>query len=92
MIDTAQALLIAVITTLTIILAVIGIQFILILREFKKMVEKINLMLGDARVITKSVSGSVGEVSGLVSGFSTIFKIFSLFRKKEKKKEGKENG
>jgi hypothetical protein len=72
MIDTTQVLLIVVITTLTILLTVIGVQVFFILREFKRTIEKMNKMLDDAGVISESIAKPIASLSSGVTGLSGI--------------------
>lgn len=84
MIDTTQILLIAVITVLTVILTVIGIQLIYILREFRKTVEKTNKILDDTGLITESIAKPVAGVSSLITGIKAGVDIANIFRRKGK--------
>ena len=91
MTDVTQALLIAVITVLTVVLTIIGIQVIHILKEFRKTVENINKILADAGKVSGEVSNSVAEIAGITSGVRSVLGIFNLFSKR-KGKEEKEDG
>lgn len=86
MIDTTQILLYTVVSALTVLLIIIGIQVIFILQEVRKMFQKMNRMLEDATVLTGTISRSVGEFSGFASGLKSVLKIFSVFSKKEDEK------
>lgn len=95
MIDPTQILLFTVVTSLTVLLIIIGIQVFLILKEVKKTVMKFNRILDDTTVVSGTVSRSVNdlsksvsELSGFASGIKTAFKFFHVFNKKE----GKHNG
>ena len=97
MVDISQVLLIIVITTLTIILTLIGIQIIYILREVKKSLEKINNMLEDAEMVTKSIAHPIAGLGGVIEGLKTstkaietITKLFSRKKKKRPKEEEEE--
>lgn len=84
MIDTTQILLIAVITVLTVILTVIGIQLIYILREFRKTVEKTNKILDDTGLITESIAKPVVGISSLITGIKAGVDIANIFKRKVK--------
>jgi uncharacterized protein YoxC len=66
MLDPIQILFIVVVTTLTVLLVIIGIEVFRILRQAKKTVERINLVLDDVETITSSVAGPVEKISGLM--------------------------
>lgn len=86
--DTAQILLTVVIVLLAIILIVLSIQVFLILREFKRTINKANKILDDTGVITESISNPLSNFSALASGI----KISALLAKflTGKKKHGEE--
>lgn len=86
--DTTQVLLIIVVTVLTILISVIGVQVFFILSEIRKTVEKMNKMLDDAGMVTGSVSRSVMGMAGLVEGVKTGLSVVNIFgRKKQKEKQ-----
>ena len=96
MLDSAQGLLIIVVTILTILLVVIGIQVVNILREIKKSLEKVNKMLDDAGVITGSVAETVSGLSsfleGVKGGFKVIEVLLDFLKKKGKNQSLDEKG
>jgi len=85
--DTTQVLLTIVVTVLTILLSVIGIQIAFILAEFKKTVEKMNKMLDDAGRVTGGISKSVTGMSGMFEGIKTGLKVVNFFGKKKEKED-----
>jgi len=88
MIESTQLLLLVVVVTMTILLAVVGIEVFLILKEFKKSVEKINKILDDTGTISESVAKPLSLVSSSLGGFSGIASLLGLiFTKRKKKKE-----
>jgi hypothetical protein len=92
MIDTTQILLIIVITTLTILLTIIGIQVFYILREFKRMIVKMNKILDDAGMISGAVARPIASLSDGITGFSGIAGFLGWLvgrRKKEKAAQDK---
>lgn len=50
-------------------LTVIGIQFYFILKELKKSIEKINLMLDDVHILSKNLADGSQEIQSLVANF-----------------------
>lgn len=88
--DITQTLLIAVISVLTVVLTIIGIQVVYILREFRRTVEKINKILGDAGRVSQEMSNSFVELAGVTSGIRTVLGIFNLFSRRGKEKEKKD--
>jgi hypothetical protein len=91
MIDPIQALLIVIITVLTIVLAIIGFQVFLILREFQGSIKKVNKMLDDMGVISEAVSRPIASLSENLSGASGIFGLLGWLARRKKKKETKES-
>jgi len=92
MTESAQLLLIVVVTTLTILLTVVGVEVFLILKEVKKSVEKINKILDDAGMISESVAKPIVSASSSLGSLSGIAGLLGLiFTKKRKKKEEEED-
>jgi phosphoglycerate-specific signal transduction histidine kinase len=92
MIDTTQILLIAVVTVLTALLTIIGVQVFFILKEIKKTIEKFNKMMDDMGLISESVARPIASLSNSITGVSGIAGLFGwLAKMKDKsKKETKE--
>lgn len=93
MIDPTQILLFTVVTSLTVLLIIIGIQVFLILKEVRRSFQKFNKILDDTATVSGTVSRSVNglsksvdEISGFASGIKAAFKIFKVFEKKEEKR------
>lgn len=85
--DTVQALLVAVVVVLTVMLVVIGLQVFYILRELRRTIMKANRVLDNTESITESVSAPVSSFSDLLMGLQSGKTIVSLLRKiREKKK------
>lgn len=82
--ESTQILLIVVVTVLTIILTIIGIQFFFILKEFKKSLEKINKMLDDGTLVSGAFAKSVTGISGVLQGIKTGLSVFNIFKKEKK--------
>ncbi len=85
MFDNTQVLLIVVITVLTILLTVIGIQVFFILGEVKKTIEKFNKIIDDAGVISESIAKPISSISGSIEGASGIVGLLSWLTKRKKK-------
>lgn len=81
--DTTQILLTVVITVLTVLLAVIGIQVVFILGEIRKTIIRMNKMLEDAGTITGGISKSLTNVGGLFEGLKTGLQVVNFFGKKK---------
>jgi predicted PurR-regulated permease PerM len=87
--DPTQVLLIIVITTLTVLLAIIGVQVFFILREVQQSIKKMNKMLDDAGTISESIARPIASLSSGITGASGIAGLFGWLAKR-KKKEAKE--
>ncbi len=94
MIDNTQLLLIAVVTVLTAVLTIIGVQVFFILREIRESVRKFNKMLDDAGMISESVARPIASLSNSITGVSGIAGLLGWLgqRKKKSKKAEKEVG
>lgn len=85
--DPAQILLLIVVTVLTFLLLLLGLQVYFILRELRKTIIKMNKVLDDAGIISQSVAQPVSNLSGIITGVKTGLSILSIFSNKKKQKE-----
>lgn len=93
MLDPIQILLTVVITTLTVLLVIIGIEVFQILKELKKMMEKFNKIADDAHTISHSIATPIEEASGFIMGLKkgvNFFKAISHLFEKEDEEEKNE--
>lgn len=87
--DTAQIVLLVVLGVLTILLVVLGIQVFIILRGLGRTINRVNKVLGDAGLISESISKPVVSMSTVLSGVKLGSLIASFFEGKKKHiKEG----
>jgi len=75
---TLQLLLILVVLSLTVILVLIGVQFIKILQELRRSLRRLNQILADAKTISRSIAEPVEAASDFVLGLKKGFKIVDL--------------
>ncbi len=69
----------SVIVILTIVLAVVGIQLILVLREFKFTINKINQALDNAELKLNQIVQPLQNLGGIAVGLKTGIKVFEGF-------------
>ena len=83
-----QILLTAVITALTVLLVIIGIQLFLVLQEFRSVLKKTSKILDDTSRVTHAVAQPVEEASsflaGLKNGFGLIKNLKKIFENESK--------
>lgn len=85
--DTVQALLVAVVIVLTVMLVVIGLQVFFILRDLRRTIDKANRVLDNTESITESVNAPVSSFSNLLMGVQSGKTVVSFLKRlKEKKK------
>lgn len=89
MLDAAQIALILIISLLTTMILVLGIQVFLILKEFKKTLEKANKVLDNTNDITESVSTPISALSTILMGIKTGASFANMLTPK-KNSEGEE--
>ena len=80
-IDPIQILLTVIITTLTVLLVIIGIEVFQILKEVKKNLEKLNVILDNAQVISRCLVEPVEEASSFFHGIKKGVDFFKFFSK-----------
>lgn len=93
MIEPAQILLIIVVSTLTVLLTIIGIQVFFIFQEVRRSIQKMNKILDDAGLISESVAKPISSISGSLVGLSGITGVLGWlanWKKKKIKEEVKE--
>lgn len=78
----AQILLILVISVLSTLLVLCGIQTYYILKEFRETVKKVNKVLDDAGTVSSSVAKPVAGLSGFLTGLKSGANIVKFFTKK----------
>jgi hypothetical protein len=81
-VDITQVVLLLVLSILTILLVVLGIQVYFILKEFRKTVIKANRVLDDTEQITKNVSAPLASLSSLSTTLqaSSVFAVIKFVR------------
>lgn len=89
--DAAQILLIVVISILSLLLVVLGVQVFFILREIKNTLSRANKVLEDTSFITKNLSGSISSFTNLASGLKigTVIATILKFAGKREEKNGR---
>jgi len=91
MVEPAQLLLIIVVTTLTILLTVVGIQVFFILKEVRRSVEKMNKILDDAGTISESVAKPISSLSSSIGSLSGIVGLLGWLITRTKKEREKKD-
>lgn len=85
MIDNTQILLIAVVTVLTLLLTIIGVQVFFILREIRETIKKFNKIIDDAGTISESIARPVSSLSHSITGVSGIAGLLGWLKNRRKK-------
>lgn len=84
--DITQVLLTAVITVMTIILTIIGIQLITVLREMRTFLGRMNAIASELEKIGANFGQGYADIIGFFSGLKSVFHILNLITKKKHKK------
>ena len=84
MVDATQFLLVFVIVVITVMLSVISVQVFFILREFRNTLTKVNKVLGDAGVVSESVSRPVSLLSSMLMGIKGGSSLMQALTNKKK--------
>ena len=88
MLSPTQILLIIVVSVLSSVMAVIGIQIFLMLKEGKRSIEKFNKILDDAVTISSSITKPIASLSSSFTNFSGITGVLGWLFNRKKKTEG----
>lgn len=81
--ETAQIVLVSVITVLTIVLALVGLQLVFILRSVRSTISRVNGVLDDARNVTSKFSHSTDSLSGALVGLKAVLSLISSVQHKK---------
>lgn len=87
--EPTQILLFIVITALTVVLTLIGVQIFLLLRDIRKMFTNMNEFVTQGTIYTQKIAHSLTGFSALLTGLKAGLSVFNLFNKK---KENQKNG
>lgn len=88
--EPTQILLFVVIITLTIILTLIGVQLYFLLKDLRKSLKKVDLILTEGTHLTDKIARSLTAVSAVLAGIKSSLSVLNFLNKKEKDKDGKE--
>lgn len=82
-----QILLFLVISVLTTVLSLAGIQVIYILRDLRETIKKANKIMDDFGIISSSVAKPIAGISGFITGLKSGVDVINLLLNKEKGKK-----
>lgn len=85
-----QILLFVVISVLTTVLTIAGIQVIHILKEFRESVRMLNKILEDTHIVSSSVAKPMAGISSFLTGLKSGADVINMFLGSKKKKETNE--
>jgi len=81
--ETAQIVLVSVITVLTIVLALVGLQLVFIFRSVRSTISRVNGVLDDARNVASKFSHSTDSLSGAFVGLKAVLSLISSVQHKK---------
>ena len=79
--ETAQIVIITVVTILSIVLSLIGFQMYMLLKELRETIGKTNNILADVDNVTSKLSQSTETVSGMFEGLRAVVGLIGAFKK-----------
>lgn len=84
--DPTQLLLFGVVAVLTALLVIVGVQVFLILREFKKTLEKMNKTMDDINYVSESVTKPISGITHFVEGIRGLREFFDFVSERGSRK------
>jgi uncharacterized protein YoxC len=84
--DTTQMLLTIVLSVTTILLIIVGIQLFFVLQELRLTLKKARRIVDGFEKVGVSLEHGMGEMTGFVTGFKTLFKIIEMVQSKKHEK------
>lgn len=84
-----QIVLLIILSLLTVNLVVVGVYVVVVLKEFRQTVKKMNIVLDNATEITDSIAGPITAISSIATGLTQGLKVLSAFKflKKDNEEE-----
>lgn len=74
---------------MTVILTIVGIQLIFVLKEFSKLVKRVNRITDELEKIGVNIGHGAGEIVGFISGIKNFVGIVDILAKRKEKKHDK---
>lgn len=81
--DTTQLLLTVVLTVITILLIIVGVQLIFVLREARRILVRVNGVISSFEEAGAGLTHGLGELQGFVGGLRSVFKIIDLLQSRK---------
>jgi len=81
--DTTQLLLTVVLTVITILLIIVGIQLIFVLREARRILVRVSGVISSFEATGAGLTHGLGELQGFVGGLRSVFKIIDLLQSRK---------
>lgn len=81
MTQTAQIIIVSVITVLTVVLSLVGFQAFLLLKELRESVMRTNKILNDVDNVTTKLSHSSDSLTGMFEGLRAVVGLVGAFKK-----------
>ena len=87
MLDSSQILIIAAIAIMTAILTVVGIQLILVMKDVRKLLGRVNGIMDGVEKIGLSVTHGGAEIVGFITGVKKLLSVIDLVTERSKRKK-----
>ncbi len=82
-----QIVLVIILAILTLNLVIVGIYVVMILKEFRETIKKMNGMLDTISIVTESVATPITNLSGLLGSVTSGMKFFNAITSFKKRRE-----
>ncbi len=87
MLDSSQILIVAAVTIMTAILTIVGIQLILVLKEVRQGLKRINGIVDSVEKIGFNVTHGSAEIIGFITGVKKLFSVIETVSEHTRKKK-----
>lgn len=87
MLDSSQILIVAAITIMTAILTIVGIQLILVLKEVRQGMKRVNGIIDSVEKIGFSITHGSAEIIGFITGVKKLLTVIDTVSEHTKKKK-----
>lgn len=87
MLDSSQILIVAAITIMTAILTIVGIQLILVLKEVRQGLKRVNGIIDNVEKVGFSITHGSAEIIGFITGMKKLLTVIDTVSEHTKKKK-----
>lgn len=87
MLDSSQILIVAAIAIMTAILTIVGIQLILVMKDVRRLLNRVNGIIDGVEKIGFNITHGSAEIIGFITGFKKLLSVIDSASERSKRKK-----